>query len=113
MYQNIRRDKLAGGDYEVNGTVMNSSASLLQTIQYGEYLNGCALANDRFLYEVVKDYIYDIVKQGKSYYILAVCDYSPGGEGIGIDDIMYNKDANMYYAFRINMLLEWVEFWDE
>lgn len=118
------------GKYDPNpGSVMNSVSSFLSAIRDREEREQRDTVYNYRNYVVNKDYTYDISIMNKYFYIFAVLEYPCIGEKsaekisnlAGTDryyiyppEIIYNDDSlSSSEKFRIKLLLEYDEFWDD
>ena len=125
MYQILRI-----GKYDpIPGSVMNSVSSVLSVIRDLEEREQRDTVYNYRNYVVNKDYSYDISIMNKYFYIFAVLEYpcisEKSVEKISIlagtnrnyvypPEIIYNDDSiSDNEKFRIKLLLEYDEFWDD
>ena len=118
------------GKYDPNpGSVMNSVSSVLSAIRDLEEREQRDTVYNYRNYVVNKDYSYDISIMNKYFYIFAVLEYphisEKSLEKISIlagtnrnyvypPEIIYNDDSiSDNEKFRIKLLLEYDEFWDD
>ena len=125
MYQVLRI-----GKYDSPfGSVMTTAPSVLDAIREQEKREQNDIVYNYRNYVVNKDYSYDISIMNKYFYIFAVLEYPCIGEKsvekisnlAGTDryyiyppEIIYNDDSiSDNEKFRIKLLLEYDEFWDD
>lgn len=118
------------GKYDpIPGSVMNSVSSVLSAIRDREEREQRDTVYNYRNYVVNKDYSYDISIMNKYFYIFAVLEYPCIGEKsvekisilAGTDrhyiyppEIIYNDNSlSSNEKFRIKLLLEYDEFWDD
>ena len=125
MYQVLRI-----GKYDSPfGSVMTTTPSVLDAIREQEKREQNDIVYNYRNYVVNKDYSYEISIMNKYFYIFAVLEYPCIGEKsaekisnlAGTDryyiyppEIIYNDDSlSSSEKFRIKLLLEYDEFWDD
>ena len=125
MYQILRI-----GKYDpIPGNVITTVSSVLSAIRKQEDREQHDIVYNYRNYVVNKDYSYDISIMNKYFYIFAVLEYPCIGEKsvekisnlAGTDryyiyppEIIYNDDSlSSSEKFRIKLLLEYDEFWDD
>ena len=125
MYQILRI-----GKYDpIPGNVITTVSSVLSAIRKQEDREQYDTVYNYRNYVVNKDYSYDISIMNKYFYIFAVLEYPCIGEKsvekisnlAGTDryyiyppEIIYNDDSlSSSEKFRIKLLLEYDEFWDD
>ena len=118
------------GKYDpIPGSVMNSVSSVLSAIRDLEEREQRDTVYNYRNYVVNKDYLYDISIMNKYFYIFAVLEYpcisEKSVEKISIlagtdrhyiypPEIIYNDDLlSSGEKFRIKLLLEYDEFWND
>ena len=125
MYQILRI-----GKYDpIPGNVITTVSSVLSAIRKQEYREQHDIVYNYRNYVVNKDYSYEIRAMQKYFYIFAVLEY-PGISEKSVEkisvltgtnqnyiyppEIIYNDDSlSSSEKFRIKLLLEYDEFWDD